>query len=361
MLLNLTISFAQGDGSLQQYIDNSKAVKSYHTEIYYRDLLDEKTKDKNYNTIDWKIDYVSPDRVSVQQSAWTDNSGDVWITIGKKVFRFFGAWIETPNESEKTTFDLHSFLLLDKYLDLLRDSDSVDQSHDGNFIVLSYIPEDWESFSKIWKLIRGYRADVRIWIDPKDNLIKKAYLRIKGKDSEGSEHNFEMTQLFTNYNDAISIQEPETANVKVKDQSEYTSVNMISRPQAKKDAIIPQRTKGARHMAIVSNILAHGIWEMGPDSYGKIITTNTVQDLPSWHTHVVTQKCIDLGGDYISSEAVEIKKQGLIDAIAMYEKHWVGQKYNFSSYNENYAVESVIFAAGGNIDRAKIKKGKDVR
>ncbi len=359
MLLNLTSSFAQESDSFQQYIDNSKTVKSYHTEIYYRDLLDEKTKDKNYNTIDWKIDFVSPDRVSVRQSAWTDNSGDVWITIGKKVFRFFGAWIETTNESENTTFDLHSFLLLDKYLDLLRGTDSVAQSHDGNFIVLSYIPEDWGSFNKIWKLNRGYKADVKIWIDPKDNLIKKAYSRIQGKDFEGAEHNFEMTQLFTNYNDVINIKEPETANIK--DRSEYISVNIISRPQAKKNAIIPQRTKGARHMAIVSNILPHGIWEMGPDPNGKIITTNTVQDLPSWHTHMVTQKCIDLGGDYINSESMEIKKQGLIDAIAMYEKHWVGQKYDFSSYNENYAIESVIYAAGGNLDSAKTKKGKDAR
>lgn len=112
--------FAQNSNLVQRCIDKSQALTSYHTEIYYRDLFDKKTEDKNYNSIEWKIDRVNPDRISVEQMALTDGSADVWVAIKDRIFRFFGAWIETTGESEKHTFDFRSFLLLEKYLDILR-------------------------------------------------------------------------------------------------------------------------------------------------------------------------------------------------------------------------------------------------
>jgi len=131
--------------------------------------------------------------------------------------------------------------------------------------------------------------------------------------------------------------------------SDYIFVEVISRPIAKKNEIIPKSTKRARHFAIISDIFPHGIWEMGPDDKGMIATTNTVKDLSNWHTHSVTQKCIELGGDYFSSQTVEVNKQGLIDSVKLYEDKFVGkEKYSFYSYNENYAVNTVIYGAGGN-------------
>ena len=56
----------------------------------------------------------------------------------------------------------------------------------------------------------------------------------------------------------------------------------------------------------------------------------------------------ELEGNYIRSQFVEVNKRGLLDAIKWYEGSWVGKfKYSFYSYNENYAVNIVIFAAGG--------------
>lgn len=130
--------------------------------------------------------------------------------------------------------------------------------------------------------------------------------------------------------------------------SDYIFVKVISRPIAKKNEIIPKSIKRARHLAIISDILPHGIWEMGPDDKGMIVTTNTVKDLSIWHTYLVTQKCIELGGDYIRSKFVEVNKRGLLDAIKWYEGSWAGKfKYSFYSYNENYAVDTIIYAAGG--------------
>lgn len=138
-----------------------------------------------------------------------------------------------------------------------------------------------------------------------------------------------------------------------KQKSKFTWVKIISMPRANKNEITPQSTKGFHHMAIVSDILPHGIWEVGPDSDGKIITTNTVGDLSAWYTHLVTQKCIELDGNYVQLQFVAVNKSGLIESIKWYEDNWVGQKYSRYSYNENYAVETVIYAAGGDIRKAK--------
>lgn len=138
------------------------------------------------------------------------------------------------------------------------------------------------------------------------------------------------------------------------ENSEYVTVKIISRPVAKKNELIPESTKRAWHMAIVSDILPHGIWEMGPDGKGMIVTTNTVENLSEWPTHQITQKCLALGGDYVGSQFVEINKNALLDNIKLYEDSFVGkEKYSFRSYNENWAVEKAIYGAGGDIRKAK--------
>ena len=130
---------------------------------------------------------------------------------------------------------------------------------------------------------------------------------------------------------------------------QYTLVKIISRPDAKRNEIIPSNVNGYRRLAIVSNLLPYGIWEMGPDINGNIVTTNTVKNLSEWHDHKVTQKCIELGGEYIKEQMVAVNKNGLLKAIKLYEKSFIGLKYSRYNHNENYAVQSVIYAAGGNI------------
>ena len=133
------------------------------------------------------------------------------------------------------------------------------------------------------------------------------------------------------------------------DHPDYVLVDIISRPLAKKGSVVPQNTGGFHHLAIVSDLLPNGIWEMGSDESGNIVTTHTVSNLSDWREHKITQQCLKLGGDYIKSQRVCINRSGLLDAIKAYESHWVGQKYSKFSYNENYAVQSVIYAAGGKI------------
>lgn len=147
--------------------------------------------------------------------------------------------------------------------------------------------------------------------------------------------------------------------LRAEENAEYIMIKVISRPIAKKNEVIPRNTKGARHLAIVSEIFPHGIWEMGPDAKGMIATTNTVGNLSEWHTHQVTQKCIELGGDYVHFTEVEVNKQGLLDVIKQYENSLAGKhKYSFRSYNENWAVEKAIYGAGGDLSRKSLQKDK---
>ncbi len=125
------------------------------------------------------------------------------------------------------------------------------------------------------------------------------------------------------------------------------TIKIISRPVEKRGKVIP-RANASHHYAIVSDVLAHGVWEMGPDDKGMIVTSDTVKNLQEWHTHIVTQNCIDLGGDYVHSQLVEVNKKGLIDAIKLYEKTFVGKlKYDSRHQNENYAIATIIYGAGG--------------
>lgn len=132
---------------------------------------------------------------------------------------------------------------------------------------------------------------------------------------------------------------------------DFVLVKVISRPVPKKNEVIPSSAKGFRHMAIVSDILPYGVWEVGPDENGNIVTTHTVTNISEWREHKITQKCIELGGDYIRLQLAGVNKQGLLDSLKLYEENWVGEKYSRYSYNENYAVESVIYGAGGNLNK----------
>lgn len=86
-------------------------------------------------------------------------------------------------------------------------------------------------------------------------------------------------------------------------------------------------------------------WEMGPFK-GRITTSNTVQDLSTWGTHITTQKAIATGA--MSNTSIEISASGLQKAIGLYEESWLGQLYVGTNYNSNYAVNSVIYGGGGN-------------
>ncbi|MEI8175863.1 MAG: hypothetical protein WCG78_03240 [Candidatus Omnitrophota bacterium] len=112
--------------------------------------------------------------------------------------------------------------------------------------------------------------------------------------------------------------------------SDRVLIMIISRPIEKKNELIPNNAQGARHLAIFSDILPHGVWEAGPGLSGMIETTGTVDNLVEWSTHRITQKCAEMGGEYLYSASAEVNKKSLLDSIRLYESTIAKkQKYDY--------------------------------
>jgi hypothetical protein len=136
------------------------------------------------------------------------------------------------------------------------------------------------------------------------------------------------------------------------------TVERISRPLGKAGGL-PGSTTGPRHNAILSNSLPNGKFEMGPDANGLIQTTDTIGNLQGWSTNQTTESSLALGGRYVESFQVEVNKQGLIDSINLYEQMIAGKlEYSAVNHNSNYAVNSIIFGAGGDVPRGGQAIGK---
>jgi len=89
-------------------------------------------------------------------------------------------------------------------------------------------------------------------------------------------------------------------------------------------------------------------FEMGPEyGSGLVATTNTATSLSKWPTYEHTQNAMQSGT--ARSVSTSVSFSGLVEAIDFYNSNWAGsQNYNALSYNSNYAVNTVIYSAGGN-------------
>lgn len=125
-----------------------------------------------------------------------------------------------------------------------------------------------------------------------------------------------------------------------------SSVKIVSRPLGGKNG--PGSLTGPRHNAITSGKLPNGKWEMGPGAGGIIQTTDTVGNLGGWSTHMTTEQSLALGGRYAIGSDVAVNFQGLQDSINLYNSTIAGNwGYSALNHNSNYAVNSVIYGAGG--------------
>ncbi len=126
----------------------------------------------------------------------------------------------------------------------------------------------------------------------------------------------------------------------------FIKVKIITIAVNQKGEAVAARNKRWQHRAIVSDSLPHGIWEAGIGRDGMVATTNTVDNLSQWETYRHTQRSIDLGGRYVRTDIVSVNKNGLKDAIKLFEDTFVG-KYKYKDHHDNYAITTVIYGAGG--------------
>ncbi len=120
------------------------------------------------------------------------------------------------------------------------------------------------------------------------------------------------------------------------------TVDVVSRPLAKADGM-PGSTTGPRHMDIRDK------WQMGPEK-GLIQTTDTAGK--NWGTEYTSNMSEAMGGRYAISQEVAVNMAGLDKAISLYDKTFRNMPYNAFDHNSNYAVRSVLYAAGArNVDQ----------
>ncbi|MBI5149483.1 MAG: fibronectin type III domain-containing protein [Candidatus Omnitrophica bacterium] len=126
-----------------------------------------------------------------------------------------------------------------------------------------------------------------------------------------------------------------------------TTVTVVSRPLG--GAKGPGSLTGPRHNVLISDKLPNGKWEMGPYGPDRLIqTTDTAENLSGWGTHLATEQSLGLGGRYAVSFDVRVNLEGLQQSINLYNTTIAGQYgYSPTSFNSNYAVNSVIYGAGG--------------
>ena len=128
-----------------------------------------------------------------------------------------------------------------------------------------------------------------------------------------------------------------------------STVKVIYRPLGKDLSGNPGSTTGPRHGAIISGDLDNGKFEMGPQNH-IITTSSSIDNLASWGTSKCTNNSLALGGRYIEPYDVQVNMSALRDNIALYKSTFAGKlPYSATNHNSNFAVNSVIYGAGGDV------------
>ena len=99
--------------------DVTERATSYSSQLVIRDLTREDLEPRAYVHIKWEFQHESPDRYSVRQVAGSSGELDAWITIGQEHYRSVGLWGRFPEARDD---DLNQFLLVNKFLEVLREA-----------------------------------------------------------------------------------------------------------------------------------------------------------------------------------------------------------------------------------------------
>jgi hypothetical protein len=96
---------------------------------------------------------------------------------------------------------------------------------------------------------------------------------------------------------------------------------------------------GARHRYIRGDV---GWFEMGPDNQ-RMITVNDTSTIG------YTNQYLSSLPSQLMETSASLSRSGFNTGVALYKAAWEGTKYNPFSHNSNYAANTVIYAAGGDV------------
>jgi len=182
-----------------------RAVRSHHSKVVVR-AAGEK------GPIEYRGEFMAPDRYHVTRAVVPEGDMDEWITIGEDVYISLGiGWVRLGSEPAhlqvSQSHRAQSLLVrLDRYIEVLESVEPISVAayryHGVAMIVLEY---DTKSLRGI-EALSGFSNSpgrLEIWIDSGTAVLKKGAIR-----AEVDGRAVEMIHVFTNHNGAIRIVPP---------------------------------------------------------------------------------------------------------------------------------------------------------
>jgi len=165
--------------------------------------------------VEWRLDFKQPDVFHVAQTVREDGDNDEWITIGTEHYIRAAIWLR--NDARRND-KLNHFLLVEKYLVLLRSFDPVSarlfRYLMRPYLLVEYMLSDTSALGTWAGLLNSAISTVPagcqalIWIDLESNRVAKGQLQLQSENPDGSEIVLDVQQAFTNYDKDVHVLRP---------------------------------------------------------------------------------------------------------------------------------------------------------
>jgi len=210
----------------------TQETKSYCSRTVFRNPTVESLRHRDYIVLQWRLDFVHPDRHHVTQEAW-DGEGlevsDEWVTIGREHYQNAGAW-SRPDDGRQDELNMN--LRADSILYILRQeepiSSEVYQYEGRRYLLLNYsIPGSGEINRGFHLMCKDLKdpCQIEIWISLETGLFVKGKMKYEWETSDGEFAQGEIHQMFTCYDEDVKVSPPPWINVAPDSEGNLRVVN----------------------------------------------------------------------------------------------------------------------------------------
>lgn len=191
-----------------------QAARSYRSWLIKRDYSMPHLEPRDFAYVEWQVEFAGPDRLHVRQviheKAPLGELIEERIRIGAQYFINPGKWMRADAQTAADNAELDRFLLLEKFSEVLRGKFAVlgtARSGDRPYVLLESDTAR-PGASPILSEFADAKCHTRLWIDAESGLLAKAELVFQGKDAGGEPLHKAFAQVFTDYNQPLSIDPP---------------------------------------------------------------------------------------------------------------------------------------------------------
>lgn len=203
---------------IAEVVTKNKEIDTYKTQVN----LAFKEGVQTTLSVQWDVQYVSPDNFFVDQLAHekTGFVTDRWISIGRSSYQYYAennVWCKNPFRWAEQNRYINDTLKADKWLRQLKQDDILStktvQEEQKEYIVFYVSPNKYKDSSKfkgfgILEISPKAICSSEVWISRDSLLLSKAVLRISQDEVDGKLVDIQYDQSFKEYNSDIRITKP---------------------------------------------------------------------------------------------------------------------------------------------------------